>query len=261
MTELATTNNDFRAQFLQRFVGLTEVESHELIDILTQDTPKEWIQKRVIGGGGEANYVAGFRFIQRFNEAFGFLWSYEVPKTWNENNNIVAQGRWSLQIPGRTITRKLPDGTEETIRFDGFSVVKEQFGSAEVKLYAQDIYAKDKNGNARKDASGRPIIRYKKGDMMDLGNDYKAAATDAMKKCGTTLGMFLDVYGQHEQSEISGPTAAQLQAFYVRAEKAGYDRDKADAWAQEQIGKPLKEASQQNVLSLIADLIDLAKKQ
>ncbi len=251
----------YRLQYLQKFMGLTEEEGRNLIAILTQKTPKDWILERPIRGGGTAKYVPGYRFIQRFNDAFGFLWSYEVVRAWHENNHVVAQGRWSLQIPGRTITKRYPDGTEETVRFDGFSIVKEHFGSAEVKLYAQDIPAKDRKGNMLRDSQGRPIIRYHKGEMMDLGNDYKAASTDALKKCGTELGMFLDVYGAREQAEESGPTDTQLQSFYLRAEKAGMDAEAAEAWALERLGKPLKEASQQEVLGLVADLIDLAKEQ
>ena len=235
----------YRLKYLQRYMGLSEDESQDLISILTQDTPKDWIQSRPIRGGGTARYVPGYHFIERFNEAFGFLWSQEFPKVVREGNEIITQGRWSLQIPGRTITREFVDGTKETIKFDGFSIVKEQFGSAQLKKWAND----------------NPKLGIKHGDFMDIGNDYKAAATDAMKKCGTELGMFLDVYGARETSEMSGPTDKQLEAFYLRAEKCGMDKEAADKWAEEHLEKKLQEADQQDVLGLVADLIDLAKEQ
>jgi len=241
--------SQYRLQVLQKFMGLSEEESRNLVAILTQETPKAWISERPIRGGGTAKYVAGYRFIQRFNDAFGFLWSQEFPWFERTDKEVISKGRWSLQVPGRTITKKYPDGMEETVRFEGFSIVKEQFGSAEIKKWASD----------RKDKSGKIVA--KAGDAMDVGNDYKAASTDAMKKCGTELGMFSDVYGQREQSEIAGPSDAQLKSFYIRAEKANMNQEQASAWAAERVGKPFKELSQQEVLGLITDLIDLAKEQ
>lgn len=237
----------YQLAYLSKFMGLSEGEGRNLVGILTQETPGDWVLSRPIRGGGSAKYVPGPRFIQRLNEAFGFLWSYEV--LWHEQikEEIIGKGRWSLQIPGRTITRKYTDGdgrlVEETVRFDGFSIVKEQFGSAQVKKWA----------TAGKD--------HKAGDPMDIGNDFKAMGTDAMKKCGMELGMFADVYGAREAAEEAGPSDTQLQSFYLRAERIGKSKEEADAWAKECSGKPLKELSQQEVLGLVADLIDLAKEQ
>lgn len=253
--ELITEEETQRARltYLTKFMGLSEEEGRNLITVLTQETPKNWILERPIRGGGTAKYVPGYRFIERFNDAFGFLWSQEFPWFEQTDKEIISKGRWSLQIPGRTVTRKYEDGNgrlvEETARFDGFSIVKEQFGSAEIKKWATN----------RTDKQGKIIA--KAGDSMDVGNDYKAASTDAMKKCGTELGMFLDVYGARETAESSGPSETQLSSFYFRADKAGMDEEKADTWAEEQLGKPLKEADQQMVLGLVADLIDLAKEQ
>lgn len=236
----------YRLEVLQKFMGLTTVESEQLVAILTQPTPKSWILSRPIRGGGRAQYVPGYRFIQKFNDAFGFLWSQEFPWFEKVGEEIISKGRWSLQIPGRTVTRKLPNGTEETVRFDGFSIVKEQFGSAQIKKWSKD----------------NPKLNVRRGDVMDLGNDYKAASTDAMKKCGTELGIFLDVYGAREQTESSGPTESQLAAFYTRARACGYDtKEKANAWATEQLEKPFEELNSQEVLGLVADLIDLGRER
>jgi hypothetical protein len=61
---------------------------------------------------------------------------------------------------------------------DGRQIVKEQFGRAELKK--------------RKDGTG----------YLDYGNDLKAAATDAEKKCASKLGIASDVYGKMEFKEI-----------------------------------------------------------
>ena len=241
---------EYRLSFLRKFTGLTEEESLGLVEILAQSTDKSIIRTRPIRGGGTASYVPGSEFIKRFNDAFGFLWSYEIPKVFQQDNQVVAQGRWSLQIPGRTITREYSDGTKETIKFDGFSVVKEQFGSAEIKKWTKDVT----NPKTKQ-------VVYKAGSVMDLGNDYKAAGTDAMKKCGTELGLFLDVYGAREASEEPGPSPKQLEAFYIRAEACSMDKEAADRWAEELLGKKILEATQPEVLGLVADLIDLAREK
>ena len=38
--------------------------------------------------------------------------------------------------------------------------------------------------------------------MLDYGNDLKAAATDALKKCASELGIASDIYGSEEFKEI-----------------------------------------------------------
>lgn len=51
---------------------------------------------------------------------------------------------------------------------------------------------------------GRADIKFKKNtkEMLDFGNDLKAAATDARKKCASELGIASDVYGKNEFKEI-----------------------------------------------------------
>lgn len=56
-------------------------------------------------------------------------------------------------------------------------LVKEQYGRADIK-------------------------KAKTGGTLDLGNDYKAAASDALKKCAAELGIASDIYGKQEFKEI-----------------------------------------------------------
>ena len=56
-------------------------------------------------------------------------------------------------------------------------IIKEQFGRADIK-------------------------QLKTGGDVDFGNDLKAAATDALKKCAAELGIASDVYGRQEFKEI-----------------------------------------------------------
>ena len=50
-------------------------------------------------------------------------------------------------------------------------------------------------------------VKYKKNTKipLDIGNDFKAAATDALKKCASELGIASDIYGKNEFREIEKP--------------------------------------------------------
>lgn len=64
---------------------------------------------------------------------------------------------------------------------------------------------KNKSGKAMivKEQFGRADIKEKKaGGDLDFGNDLKAAATDALKKCASELGIASDVYGKQEFKDI-----------------------------------------------------------
>lgn len=51
---------------------------------------------------------------------------------------------------------------------------------------------------------GRQDLKFKRGstDLLDLGNDLKGAATDALKKCASELGVAADIYNAEEFREM-----------------------------------------------------------
>jgi recombination DNA repair RAD52 pathway protein len=62
---------------------------------------------------------------------------------------------------------------------------------------------------------GRADMKFKKsGEPLDLGNDLKAATTDALKKCASEIGIASDIYGKNEFKEVfvveNKPTVDQL---------------------------------------------------
>jgi len=65
---------------------------------------------------------------------------------------------------------------------------------------------KDKNNNAIivKEQFGRADMKFKREtkEPLDYGNDLKAAATDALKKCASELGIASDVYAGNEFKDI-----------------------------------------------------------
>jgi hypothetical protein len=231
----------------------------DLVNALTAPTPEDFIEERQARGGSMVKYVPGHYFIQRLNECFGFLWTYEVPTVFELNGQIVAKGELSVTLPGRTLTKEFPDGNKEIVRFEPFTIKKTQFGSSEIKRYSSDEAQKDKKGNVVKDPKGNTLWKHRAGDVIDLGDDYKGAATDAMKKCATQFGIFLDVYASRGQEEEGVASRAQFEVLYMRGTEAGMSEEETDKWAEEQLGKPKKEWDPLDVMGLIPKLIDISE--
>ncbi len=232
----------------------------DVVEIIKKDTPRDWIEERDIRGGGKASYVAGHHFIERLNEAFGFLWSSKV-KDWkvvttsqdndkDKREQIVVLRELTIKVPSRKLTRILLDGTKEIMEFEGIEITKEQFGGSDVKKYAKDVVKFDKK-------SGEQIVTARKGDTIDLADDFKSGATDGLKKCGLDLGLFNDIYSK--RGGEGGPSVQQLETLYYRGSEAGMDEEKTDVWVEEQTGKKTKDLDEPEVMGLIGKLIEKAK--
>ncbi len=143
--------------------------TEQLIHIM-QKTPQEHIYTRPAKGGGVWDYVTGVYVKKVLNYVFAWNWDFEVKEKGIEGDLIWVLGRLTV----RTKT--------------GASIVKEQFGRADLKK--------------KKDGTG----------YVDYGNDLKAATTDALKKCASELGIASDVYGKNEFREIKYQDLRELEA-------------------------------------------------
>jgi len=210
-----------------------------LVDELTAATPNDWVLERPIGGGGNAPYVPGFRFIERLNTCFGLLWSFDALEAFTQDGHVVVKGELTVHVPGQSITIG-----NETRTIEPITIKKVQYGSSEVKKYR---------------TSGGS---HKAGDMLSLGNDFKAAATDALKKCGILFGMFSDVYRQRAgEEEGSRPTKQQLEAVYLRGKNFGWSPEETDKWIESNLKLKLSECDQMTIMSqVIPALIAEVKK-
>jgi len=91
----------------------------------------------------------------------------------------------------------------------------------------------------------------KRHSDVPLGDTCKAAATDALKKCASLIGIALDVYAS--QMEYAVPPTKQelresaIERVYALAKEAGVD---ADDLAQKDFGKPVAELSVRELASL-----------
>ncbi|MGE3912403.1 MAG: Rad52/Rad22 family DNA repair protein [Chloroflexota bacterium] len=106
---------------------------------------------RDLRGGVELEYITGEQVATRLNEELGFL-------------------AWSFKVLEHGIHAEADECWvlgELTVELGGRTVTRQQFGSQKVK---------------RSRSSGTP---------MDIGFDLKGAATDAMKKCASLVGVGL----------------------------------------------------------------------
>ncbi len=111
--------------------------------------------------------------------------------------NLMFGWDWSFEVVEHKIDLQLKQAYvlgKLTVNSNGRSIVKMQFGRVDIK--------------------------FRKSDNMplDVGNDLKAATTDALKKCAAELGIASDVYAPNEFKEIK----------IVEEEVAKTDDDKYD---------------------------------
>lgn len=138
---------------------LTEAQ----VDFLLQRTPPHEIKERQGRGGQRFSYVEHGYVTERLNLVFGFNWDFEVEDKQMLDDEVIVSAKLTVRTPG------------------GQTIVKSQFGGAEIKRHASGP------------RSGRPL---------SVADDYKAAASDALKKCASLLGIGLDLYGRDRPYEI-----------------------------------------------------------
>ena len=180
----------------------TSLLNQNQIQKIWNSTPARYKYQRPAKGGGSWTYIKGSYVRKVLDSVFGFNWSFEVETTLAEAFE-VAKLTGAVVVKGTLIGRVKSDGEWVELR-------KTQFGRADVKWEMTAattetgtvIYEIDKNGR-RKPKRVRKIDEYTKSPIpLDLGNDFKAAATDALKKCASLLGIGADVYEADEFMEI-----------------------------------------------------------
>lgn len=159
--------------------------SNRQLMYMIQRTPQNHIYERPAKGGGVWQYVTGTYVKKVLNYTFGWAWNFEIKDHGKEGRLIWVLGKLTILHP-KTFQPMM---------------IKEQFGRAEAKT--------KKNSD----------------DYLDYGNDLKAAATDALKKCAAELGIASDVYGKNEFKEVvvtGGNIATQQQAQQAPAQTPKY---------------------------------------
>jgi hypothetical protein len=115
------------------------------------------------------------------NQVFGFNWDLDVLDKQMLDDEVVVMVRLTVRTPnGQTIT-------------------KTQFGGADIERYSSG------------GKSGKPL---------SVADNYKAAVSDALKKCASLLGIGLDVYGREHYGENAPEPEAPRQQKPIPIETA-----------------------------------------
>ncbi len=138
------------------------------IDMIKIPTPAEYIKKRKGKGGREFDYIETNYVITMLNSLFGFRWDFEV--LW-EVPFAEAMQQGSVTVKGRL----------SVYDRNGNKLSKTQYGSQPM------VFEKNKP-------------REPEYLAMEVGDLYKSASSDCLKKCASLFGIALDVYS----GEFSG---------------------------------------------------------
>jgi hypothetical protein len=150
---------------------LMQTLSEAQVDFLLQRTPKHEIKTRQGRGGLQFSYVEHGYVTERLNLVFGFNWDFEVTDKQILEDEVIVEAKLTVRTPGSQ------------------TIVKTQFGGADIKRHASGA------------KSGRPL---------SIADDYKAAASDALKKCASLLGIGLDLYGRDRPYDLEEAQPAQI---------------------------------------------------
>lgn len=185
------------SDILRTETGLTK---EQVQDFFTK-TPEDKIQTRPAKGGGQWKYVDGGYVTQVLNKLFGFNWSFTIKTSMEEalktasTGTVVVQGQLTVKIGDNLVT-------------------KEQYGRKEIAFLTEGY---KENKKPKLDANGNRI-------PLDFGNDMKAAATDAKKKCASELGLFADIYSQENFIEAEVVTQSEVDERAAQAVTAAIEK-------------------------------------
>jgi hypothetical protein len=184
------------------------------LGLLTKKTPEKYLMKRSAKGGGEWTYVTGSYMKKVLNLMFGFNWNFEV-----------VEYKFDLQIKQAFVLGKL------TCKTGGAEIIKMQFGRADIKFINEYVPNPQKPGQTMKKQTNEPL---------DLGNDLKAATTDALKKCASEIGIASDIYGKNEFKELK--VVESIDIYLIQKQKILNILS---------TGPELEEDTRQNILRII----------
>lgn len=148
--------------------------------IIAQETPKAFIKSKPGRGGKRVSFVEGGYVISKLNEVFSPLgWEFEVVEHGQTERKNENSSEGEVWVRGKlTIVDHV----------NGYRVSKTQFGQ-------------------------HPIHK-----NVPIGDAFKAAGTDALKKCASLVGIALDVYwGTLDTNEAEEPKKPSREAVFEKA--------------------------------------------
>ena len=155
------------------------------LSFLLKKTPDKYLKKRPGKGGGDWTYVSGGYVKKCLNLMFGWDWDFEILEQLRMDDEAIVKGKLTCRTNGRVI-------------------VKMQFGNKDI-AYKTETRIDPNTGKffMKKDKKGQEYPeKFPTDKPLSIGNDFKAAATDCLKKCAAELGIASDVYNVEEFREV-----------------------------------------------------------
>lgn len=170
------------------------LNAHQLALILKK-TPKQYVKQRTAKGGGTWDYVSGGYIKKCLNLMFGWDWDFEILDDKISFGEVVVKGKL-------------------TCRGNGKSIVKTQYGNKEIIFKTEKVF--------NPDGTPKMVEKYNKQvqetrpsqQPLSIGNDFKSAATDCLKKCAAELGIAADIYNKDDFREIKVDTSNDPESKY-----------------------------------------------
>lgn len=201
---------------------LTLVENNSLnayqLQQLLKKTPKQYVHERPAKGGGTWKYVTGGYVKKVLNMMFGWDWDFEVIDEKIIADEVIVKGKLTCRSNGKTIT-------------------KMQYGNKDI-IYKKQL-----------DAKGERV-------PLSIGNDMKAACTDALKKCAAEIGIAADIYNAMDFKEVMVDVSErtdleQLRELWMEVGELLPEADKEHA---ERIIDTQEQASYQKLFKQLTNL-------
>lgn len=147
------------------------------------------------------------QFVKERPAKGGGKWNYVTGGYVRKCLNLMFGFKWSFEVVSEQIIHgEAVVKGRLTINAGSTEIVKMQFGNKEI------------------------VCRRGTEIPLSIGNDLKAAATDALKKCAAEIGLAADIYNQEDFQEVHVETLTveDLQALYSE-KKAFLNKEQATA--------------------------------
>lgn len=190
---------------------LIRYDQDEAVKVITRKIDKSLIEERK-QGGATLSYIGGSTVIDLLNEAFNYQWSFEIVR------EEVVESLPKLRTQYNKNTKK----SEPVLDQQGNKVYDPQPPVAKVlgRLTVPGLGIKEQYGS-------KVII----GGATEQESSFKAASTDAMKKCATLFGIGNELYRKAEQSTGQGN---QTNSYKPQTKPSSYQTKKQDFVKKEQ---------------------------
>lgn len=182
---MSTENNQNNALALVNAEDLSLVTDNRLnqnqLQQILKRTPQQYIKKKPAKGGGQWDYVTGGYVKKCLNIMFGWDWDFEIIEQMAMHGEAIVKGKLTCRTGGRAI-------------------VKMQFGNKDI------MYKKQ---------SPEEIQRGSERIPLSIGNDFKAATTDCLKKCAAEIGIAADIYNKEDFNEVKIDTTNEIETTLI----------------------------------------------